>query len=109
MGDTFYKTSHKYGANIDLQDKHVGTQWSIVDSCDTVKPGQEFIEEKWNRTHSSFPLYKAYDITENPNQTYEQRLEMYPGSPSHHPTQQSNGFTSYSNSGGIGRTEFIKD
>ena len=45
MGDTFFKSSHKYGANIDLQDKHVGTQWSIVDSCDTVKPGQEFIEE----------------------------------------------------------------
>ena len=50
MGDSFYKTSMKYGANIDLQDKHVGTQWSIVDSCDTVKPSQEIMEEKWNRT-----------------------------------------------------------
>lgn len=36
-GDSFYKTSLKYGKNPDLQSKHVGMGWSIVDSCDVIK------------------------------------------------------------------------
>ena len=39
--DTFYKTSLKFGANPDLSPKHVGMNWTIVDSCDHVKMNQE--------------------------------------------------------------------
>ena len=38
QNDLFYKTSLKYHANPDLADKHVGMRWSIIDTCDTVKP-----------------------------------------------------------------------
>jgi hypothetical protein len=36
--DTFYKSSLKYHANPDLHPNHVGVSWSIVDSCDAIKP-----------------------------------------------------------------------
>ena len=39
--DTFYKTSLKYGANLDLSPKHVGMQWTIMDASDTIKPNAE--------------------------------------------------------------------
>ena len=41
--------------------------WSIVDSCDVVKLNQDQMEEKWNKTVTSKPLYKAYNTYENPN------------------------------------------
>ena len=40
-GDTFYKSSLRYGANPDLSPKHVGMGWSIIDTCDVVKLNQE--------------------------------------------------------------------
>jgi len=39
--DTFYKTSLKYGANLDLSPKHVGMDWTIMDTSDTIKLNAE--------------------------------------------------------------------
>jgi hypothetical protein len=33
------------------------------------------MEERWNKTETSKPLYKAYNTYENPNLNYEKRLE----------------------------------
>ena len=63
-------------------------QWSIVDACDTVKLNQEQMEERYKKTETSMPLWKAYNTFENPKQSYEQRLDHYPGpgSPKLHPS-----------------------
>lgn len=68
------------------------------------------MEEKYKQTENSMPLYKAYNTFENPNQTYEERTELYPGpgSPTIHPSMQSNGFSNYVNSGGISRKEYLR-
>jgi len=68
------------------------------------------MEERWGKTETSFPLYKAYNIYEDANQNYDKRVELYPGvgSPDLHPSQQSNGFVNYTNSGGISRKEDIR-
>lgn len=111
-GDTFYKTSLKYGANPDLSPKHVGIGWSIVDSCDHVKLNQEETEARWRKTETSMPLHKAYNCYENANQSYDNRVAQYPGvgSPQIHPSMQSNGFVEYSNSGGVGsRKDQLRD
>lgn len=39
--DTFYKTSLRYGANLDLSPKHVGMDWTIMDTSDTIKLNAE--------------------------------------------------------------------
>ena len=56
------------------------------------------------------PLYKAYNTFENPKQTYEERVNLYPGpgSPKVHPSMQSNGFSNYINSGGISKKEELR-
>ena len=68
------------------------------------------MEERFKKTENSQPLYKAYNIAENAKQTYDQRLDQYPGpgSPIHHPSMQSNGFTEYVNSGGISKKEGLR-
>lgn len=68
------------------------------------------MEERYGKTETSFPLHKAYNIYEDAKQPYEKRLELYPGvgSPDLHPSQQSNGFVNYSNSGGISTKEDIR-
>lgn len=48
------------------------------------------MEERWNKTATSKPLFKAYNTYENPNQTYDNRLDQYPGPGSANPTMQSN-------------------
>ena len=73
--DTFYKTSLRFGANPDLSPKHVGMQWSIVDACDTIKFNQEQMEEKYKKTETSMPLWKAYNTFENPKVSYNERIE----------------------------------
>lgn len=40
-GDVFFKNSLRYSKNPDLSPRHTGIGWSIVDSCDYVKPSQE--------------------------------------------------------------------
>lgn len=65
-GDNFYKTSLRFGKNPDLSPKHVGVGWSIIDTCDYIKPTQDEMNEKWQKTTSSFPLAKAYNIYESP-------------------------------------------
>jgi hypothetical protein len=65
--DTFYKNSLKYKANPDLHKNHVGMSWSIVDACDAIKPNARHMKDKYNITETSMPLYKAYNVTENPN------------------------------------------
>lgn len=109
-GDVFFKGSLRYSKNPDLSPKHTGIGWSIVDSCDYVKPAPEMMEERWGKTETSFPLHKAYNIYEDANQPYEKRLELYPGvgSPDLHPSQQSNGFVNYTNSGGISNKDDIR-
>ena len=37
--DAFYKTSNKFGPNIDYNPKHVSVGWSLADSCDVIKKG----------------------------------------------------------------------
>lgn len=64
--DTFYKGSLKYHANPDLHPNHVGVSWSIVDSCDAIKPNARQMKDKYNLTETSMPLYKAYNHYENP-------------------------------------------
>ena len=68
------------------------------------------MEERYKKTEMTRPLFKAYNITENANQTYDQRLDQYPGpgSPVIHPSMQSNGFTEYVNSGGISKKEGLR-
>ena len=109
-GDNFYKTSLKYGKNPDLQPAHVGMGWSIQDSCDVVKPNHAQMEEKWYKTETSAPLHRAYSVYENPKQTYDQRIDQFPGpgSPLIQTSMQSNGFVGYANSGGISRKEHLK-
>lgn len=63
----FYKKSLKYGANPDLHENHVGMQWSIVDACDHVKLSSDQMEEKYRKTETSFPLWKAYNTYESSN------------------------------------------
>jgi|TARA_B110001450_G_scaffold252560_1_gene274557 acetone carboxylase gamma subunit len=86
-------------------------QWSIVDACDTIKYGQEQMEEKYKKTETSMPLWKAYNTFENPKVSYNERIEQYPGpgSPTLHPSMQSNGFVNYQNSGGISRKDHLRD
>ena len=69
------------------------------------------MEEKYKETETSMPLYKAYNTFENPKLTYEERLDLYPGpgSPKIHHSMQSNGFSSYVNSGGISHKEYLRD
>ena len=38
MQDHFHKTSLRYGANPDLNPKHVGIGWSLGETSDLVKP-----------------------------------------------------------------------
>ena len=59
-GDNFFKQSLRYKANPDLSPKHVGIGWSLVETSDTVKPSMVQMEEKWNKTQTSFPLHNAY-------------------------------------------------
>lgn len=68
------------------------------------------MEERWGKTETSFPLYKAYNIYEDANQPYDKRVELYPGvgSTDLHPSMQSNGFVNYANSGGISKKEDIR-
>ena len=77
--DTFYKSSLKYGANPDLSPKHVGMDWTITDATDTIKLNAEQMEERYKKFETSMPLYKAYNTFENPHQTYEERVDLYPG------------------------------
>lgn len=86
-------------------------QWSIVDACDTIKFNQEQMEEKYKKTETSMPLWKAYNTFENPKVSYNERIEQYPGpgSPTLHPSMQSNGFVNYQNSGGISRKDHLRD
>ena len=65
--DTFYKKSLKFGANLDLQDKHVGMQWTLEDACDTVKLNQHQMEDRFRKTENSLPLWKAFNTYENTN------------------------------------------
>jgi hypothetical protein len=53
--------------------------------------------ERYNRFENSLPLYKAYNTFEDPHQTFDERVELYPGpgSPKVHPSMQSNGFNTY--------------
>lgn len=68
------------------------------------------MEEKWNKTETSAPLYRAYSVYENPKQSYDQRMDQFPGpgSPMIQTSMQSNGFVGYANSGGISRKEHLK-
>lgn len=65
-GDNFYKTSLRFGKNPDRSPNHVGVGWAVSDTCDYVKPSKEEMEAKWGKTQSIFPLYKAYNVFENP-------------------------------------------
>jgi len=69
------------------------------------------LEDKWAKNTQSFPLHKAYNVFENANLTFDERVELYPGpgSPVVHPSMQSNGFVNYQNSGGISRKEYLKE
>mmetsp|Transcript_27676 Transcript_27676/g.41964 ORF Transcript_27676/g.41964 Transcript_27676/m.41964 type:complete len:84 (+) Transcript_27676:263-514(+) len=68
------------------------------------------MEERYKKTENSLPLWKAYNTYESSNQSYEQRLDHYPGpgSPTIHPSMQSNGFVNYSNSGGISKKDELR-
>ena len=57
------------------------------------------------------PLWKAYNTFENPKASYNERIEQYPGpgSPTLHPSMQSNGFVNYQNSGGISKKDQLRD
>ena len=63
------------------------------------------MEERWGKTETSFPLHKAYNIYEDAKQPYDKRLDLYQGvgTPALNPSQQSNGFVNYTNSGGISK------
>ena len=69
------------------------------------------MDQKYNDTENSVPLYKAFNTFENPKQTYNERMELYPGvgSPKLHPSMQSNGFVNYQNSGGISKKEMLRE
>lgn len=100
----------KFGHNPDLSPRHTGIGWSIVDSCDYVKLNQDQMQERYNKTETTFPLHNAYNIYEDAKQSYEKRLELFPGvaEPGLDPTQKSNGFVNYLQSGGISKKEDIK-
>jgi hypothetical protein len=55
------------------------------------------MEDLYKQTETSMPLFKAYNTFENPKQTYDERVDLYPGvgSPQIHPSMQSNGFVNY--------------
>ena len=56
-GDSFYKTSLRFGANPDYSPKHVGVGWSMMDTCDVVKPTLTDMLDRFNRTHAGgFPM-----------------------------------------------------
>lgn len=68
------------------------------------------MEDLWGKTETSFPLHKAYNIYEDAKQSYDKRIDLFPGvgQPDLNPAQQSNGFVSYTNSGGISRKDDIR-
>ena len=39
--DVYFKNSLRYARNPDLSPRHTGIGWSIVDTCDYVKPSPE--------------------------------------------------------------------
>ena len=43
--DTFFMKSLRYGANPDLSPRHVGMDWTIADSSDTVKFAKNQMED----------------------------------------------------------------
>ena len=37
------------------------------------------MEERYKKTETTFPLHNAYNIYEDAKQSYEKRLELFPG------------------------------
>lgn len=50
--------------NPDYSPKHVGVGWSIMDTCDYVKPTLNDMLDRFNRTTGSMPMHKAYNTYE---------------------------------------------
>lgn len=79
VGDTFFRRSQRYRENPDYSPKHVGATWAVSDACDYVRPSATQMNYNATLNESSVPLYKAYNIYENSNQNWEQRMENYEG------------------------------
>jgi hypothetical protein len=59
---------------------------------------------------TSQPMYKAYNISENCNMTYDDRINLYDGGNTHKRTNSMNitGFTNYNHSGGISKNDGLR-
>jgi len=68
------------------------------------------MEERYKKTETTFPLHNAYNIYEDAKQSYEKRLDLFPGvaEPGLDPALKSTGFVNYLQSGGISKKEDIK-
>jgi len=53
------------------------------------------MEERYKKTENCQPLYKAYSITENCNQSYADRVDLNegPGDRNRHNSMHSTGYT----------------
>lgn len=63
------------------------------------------MQDRFYKTETSFPLYKAYNTYENPKQTYDERLNQHegPNAPKDmHAAFKTNSFTEYKHSGRVG-------
>ena len=65
------------------------------------------MEERFRKTEGSQPLYKAYSIIENSNQSYDDRVDLNegPGTRGRHNSMHNTGFTTYGHSGGISKND----
>jgi len=74
----------------------MGVNWTLKDTCDYVKKREEEeMEDRFRRTAAR----------QNHCSSEKELVFPGPGSPSIHPSMQSNGFNEYINSGGLSSKE----
>lgn len=68
------------------------------------------MEERYKRTENSKPLYKAYSITENSYQSYDDRVNLNEGTgdKQRNNSMATTGFTEYKHSGGISKNDGLR-
>ena len=77
VGDNFFKKSERYMKNPDYSPKHVDANWAVKDACDYVRPSATQMQGNYSVTEGSVPLFKAYNIYENANQNWDERMNKY--------------------------------
>ena len=103
MGDTFYRRSQRYRENPDYSPKHVGATWAVSDACDYVRPSAMQMNYNYMLTENSVPMYKAFNIYEDANMGYEDRVKMMEGPAQVDKDLQNPDIKNYHSSGGVGK------